>query len=64
MIKDIAAGSHSLSESLKNAERPMIILGSSVFDREDGDAILESTKALCEVKEAPKNSQVQTPKHF
>jgi len=27
----------------------MIILGSGVFDREDSEAVLESTKALCQV---------------
>lgn len=27
----------------------MIILGSSVFDREDGSAVHQATKALCEV---------------
>lgn len=48
MLKDIAAGTHPLGETLKGCERPMIILGSSVFDREDGADIHQATKALCE----------------
>jgi len=48
IINDIISGNHALSERLRNAERPMIILGSSVFDREDGAAVHQATKALCE----------------
>ena len=47
VINDIASGKHDLAAHLKNCERPMVIVGSSVFDRADGAAVLSSVKEMC-----------------
>jgi len=47
IINDIASGKHDLAAHLKNCERPMVIVGSSVFDRADGAAVLSSVKEMC-----------------
>lgn len=47
-LKDLTAGTGPLAERLRNAERPIIILGSSVFEREDGAEVHKATKALAQ----------------
>ncbi len=42
-LQDIVQGSHSFSETLKNASNPMIIIGQDALRRRDGEAVL----ALC-----------------
>ncbi|MFV0430762.1 MAG: NADH-quinone oxidoreductase subunit NuoG [Alphaproteobacteria bacterium] len=39
VLKDIALGSHSLSDKLKNSKNPMIILGEAAMQRSDAPAI-------------------------
>ncbi|MDZ5761655.1 NADH-quinone oxidoreductase subunit G [Candidatus Cyrtobacter comes] len=40
ILKDIAAGNHSFCKKLENASNPVIILGSSVFGRDDYKSFL------------------------
>ncbi len=40
LIKDIALGQHEFAEKLKQAQKPMIILGQTPLKRLDGEAIL------------------------
>ena len=40
ILKDVAAGTHAFASVLKNAKRPMMILGPAAFARSDGAAIL------------------------
>jgi NADH-quinone oxidoreductase subunit G len=42
-LEDIVNGTHSFSETLKNASNPMIIIGQDALTRRDGEAVL----ALC-----------------
>jgi NADH-quinone oxidoreductase subunit G len=42
-LKQIADGSHPFAETLRNAERPMLILGTGALSRVDGSAILAAT---------------------
>jgi len=53
IINDIANGTHPLCEELAECERPMVILGSSVFERADGSAIHQSVKKMCESLNTP-----------
>ena len=53
VINDIANGTHPLCEELAECERPMVILGSSVFERADGSAIHQSVKKMCESLNTP-----------
>jgi NADH-quinone oxidoreductase subunit G len=45
-LKEIAAGRHPFAEVLKGAQRPMVILGQSAIDREDGFGVVALTAAL------------------
>ncbi|KAL7295476.1 hypothetical protein TKK_0011127 [Trichogramma kaykai] len=47
IISQIKSGSHPFCEVLKNAKKPMIILGADVLTRKDGDKILAETQSLC-----------------
>lgn len=40
LLKDIANGSHDFAQKLKQAQKPMIILGQAPLQRADGEAIL------------------------
>jgi len=48
ILTQIANGTHNLAEVLKGSKRPMIILGSSVFDREDGADIHNAVRSICD----------------
>ncbi|MDN6040434.1 MAG: NADH-quinone oxidoreductase subunit NuoG [Acetobacter sp.] len=45
-LADLLAGKHAFAEVLKNAKRPMIILGHGALTRPDAQAIYEAAKAL------------------
>ncbi|MBT6403217.1 MAG: NADH-quinone oxidoreductase subunit G [Rhodospirillaceae bacterium] len=47
-LKAIADGSHPFAETLKGAERPVVIVGMGALAREDGDAVLASARALAD----------------
>ncbi|MCG8491138.1 MAG: NADH-quinone oxidoreductase subunit NuoG, partial [Sneathiellales bacterium] len=47
-LKEVAEGKHSFSETLKKAERPMIIVGQGALSREDGDAILALARKIAD----------------
>merc|ERR1711990_961394 len=47
IINDAADGSSDLGKLLKGSKRPMIILGSSVFDRADGAQVHAAVRNLC-----------------
>ena len=47
-LKDVAAGSHSFADVLKDAERPMIIVGMGALAREDGAAVLALAKQIAD----------------
>jgi len=46
VLAEIASGTHPLSELLKNAKNPVIILGVGALARSDGDAILKAARAI------------------
>jgi NADH dehydrogenase/NADH:ubiquinone oxidoreductase subunit G len=46
VLADVAAGTHPLSERLKKAQLPMVIVGSSAVERRDGDAVLQYVKQI------------------
>ncbi len=48
VLNKILAGEHEFSEVLKQAQNPMVILGSTSLAREDGSAILNACKAIAE----------------
>ena len=45
-LADLVSGSHSFAEVLKNAERPMIIIGQGALIREDGAEVLANAAKL------------------
>ncbi len=45
-LADIVSGSHSFADVLKNAERPMIIIGQGALIREDGAEVLANAAKL------------------
>jgi NADH-quinone oxidoreductase subunit G len=45
-LRDVAAGKHAFADALKNAKRPMVILGQSALARPDGAGVLSLTAAL------------------
>ncbi len=45
-LADIVSGSHSFADVLKNAERPMIIIGQGALVREDGAEVLANAAKL------------------
>lgn len=47
ILKQIASGDHPYSKELKNAKKPMIIVGSGVLCREDMSSILCCVKKIC-----------------
>ena len=48
LLNDIAAGKHPLSEVLKKAEKPMIIVGQGALARADGAEILKASRAIAD----------------
>ena len=47
-LQAIADGSHPFAETLKNAERPVVIVGMGALARGDGEAVLAAARALAE----------------
>lgn len=47
-LKEIAEGSHPVSEKLRSAQRPMVIVSSHALAREDGEAVLNTLKTISE----------------
>jgi NADH-quinone oxidoreductase subunit G len=47
-LSEIAAGTHSFASALKNAERPMIIVGMGALTRPDGAAVLATARKIAE----------------
>ena len=50
VINDATDGISELGKALKDAKRPLVILGSSVFDREDGAQVHAAVRNLCNVR--------------
>lgn len=48
ILGQIADGSHAFSETLKSADKPMLILGMGALTREDGSAILALAKEIAD----------------
>jgi len=45
-LQQIAAGTHPFAETLRNAERPMLILGTGALARADGSAVLAAAHKI------------------
>jgi NADH-quinone oxidoreductase subunit G len=45
-LRDVAAGKHAFADKLKNAQRPMIILGQAAISRPDGLGVMALAAAL------------------
>ena len=45
-LAEVAAGRHAFADVLKNAKRPMVIIGQTALAREDGSGMLALTAAL------------------
>ncbi|KAM5229355.1 NADH-ubiquinone oxidoreductase 75 kDa subunit, mitochondrial isoform 1-T1 [Ctenodactylus gundi] len=48
ILQDIASGSHSFSQILKEAKKPMVVVGSAALQRNDGAAILAAVSTLAQ----------------
>ena len=48
ILSQIAAGTHAFAETLKQAQKPMLIIGSGALARADGAAILASARSVAE----------------
>jgi len=48
IINEIANGNHPLAQVIKNAERPMLIVGQGAITREDGSEILNAARAIAD----------------
>jgi len=48
VLNDIATGRHAFAETLKNAKKPMLIVGQGALARPDGAAILAAAKAVAD----------------
>lgn len=46
MLADIASGKHELAKTLKEAKKPVVIIGEAALARDDGEAILAAAKAI------------------
>jgi NADH-quinone oxidoreductase subunit G len=46
ILAEIASGKHPVAEVLKNAKKPVVILGYAATARDDGEAILAAAKAI------------------
>ena len=47
-LTEIANGSHAFCEVLKNAERPMLVIGQGALSRDDGAAVLQSARKIAD----------------
>ena len=47
-LADLLAGQHGFANVLKNAQRPMILVGQAALTRDDGDAVLAAAVQLAE----------------
>ena len=47
-LADLLAGQHGFADVLKNAQRPMILVGQAALTRDDGDAVLAAAIQLAE----------------
>jgi len=47
-LRELVGGRHSFADVLKNAERPMIIVGPGALTRDDGDAVLGLARMAAE----------------
>jgi NADH-quinone oxidoreductase subunit G len=47
-LAEIAAGSHAFCEVLKNADRPMLIVGQGALARSDGGAVLAAARKIAD----------------
>lgn len=47
-LNEIASGSHAFAKTLKQAERPMLILGMGALAREDGVAVMGTARRVAE----------------
>ena len=48
VLAEIAAGRHAFAETLKNAKRPMMIVGQGALARADGAAVLAAARVLAD----------------
>lgn len=48
VLQDIASGNHPFSQVLKAAKKPMVVLGSSALQRNDGAAILAAVSSIAQ----------------
>uniref|UniRef100_A0A8C5KL23 NADH-ubiquinone oxidoreductase 75 kDa subunit, mitochondrial n=1 Tax=Jaculus jaculus TaxID=51337 RepID=A0A8C5KL23_JACJA len=48
ILQDIASGSHPFSQVLREAKKPMVVLGSSALQRNDGAAILAAVSSIAQ----------------
>nr|KAF6337138.1 NADH:ubiquinone oxidoreductase core subunit S1 [Myotis myotis] len=48
ILQDIASGTHPFSQVLKEAKKPMVVLGSSALQRNDGAAILAAVSSIAQ----------------
>ncbi len=48
ILNDIISGDSEVANALKNAKRPMIILGAAALARDDGNSIMSAAKAIAE----------------
>jgi NADH-quinone oxidoreductase subunit G len=46
VLAQIASGKHAVSEALKNAKNPVILLGAGALGRSDGEAVLAAAKHI------------------
>ncbi|KAJ8683657.1 hypothetical protein QAD02_019449 [Eretmocerus hayati] len=60
LISQIKSGSSPFCDVLKNAKKPLVILGAEQLTRKDGAKILSETQALCKAIE----SQAKVPKDW
>ena len=52
MLEDLISGKHAFSKTLAAAKRPLIVLGSSVLQRADGDALFALANKLAAATKA------------
>lgn len=55
VLKDLANGSHPFSKVLKEASRPIILIGSGVLQRPDGAAMFQLTQSMAQTARVTSN---------
>lgn len=48
ILREIASGKHPFSKLLKDADNPMIIIGSGVLSRDDSEAVIDIALEICD----------------